>query len=83
MRTTNRPIFLNIASIRLPIPGIVSILHHISSVLLLAILPLLLWLFSGTMIRADAFVKLPYIRCLPAVKNRPARAVVDLSAPRA
>lgn len=68
MRTTNRPIFLNIASIRLPIPGIVSILHRISGVLLFASLPLLLWLFSGTLDRADAFESYRIFVAHPLVK---------------
>jgi len=55
MRTTNRPIFLDIISIRLPIPGIVSILHRISGVLLFISLPLLLWLLAGTLDNAAAF----------------------------
>ena len=54
MRTTNRPIFLDIISIRLPIPGIVSILHRISGVLLFISLPLLLWLLAGTLDNAAA-----------------------------
>ena len=68
MRTTNRPIFLNIVSIRLPIPGIVSILHRISGVLLFASLPLLLWLFSGTLNRADAFESYRAFVAYPLVK---------------
>ena len=55
MRTTNRPIFLDIISIRLPIPGIVSILHRISGVLLFISLPLLLWLLAGTLDNAAVF----------------------------
>ncbi|OAM26857.1 MULTISPECIES: succinate dehydrogenase, cytochrome b556 subunit [Eikenella] len=68
MRTTNRPIFLDILSIRLPIPGIVSILHRISGVLLFISLPLLLWLFSGTLNRADAFESYRAFVAHPLVK---------------
>lgn len=52
---TNRPVFLDLPSIRLPIPGIVSILHRISGVLLFVSLPLLLWLFAGTLGNAEAY----------------------------
>ena len=51
MQTKHRPVFLEIPNIRLPIPGIVSILHRISGVILFVSLPLLLCLllaFSAT-----------------------------------
>ncbi len=50
-----RPKFLELTSIRLPIPGIVSILHRISGVGLFLCLPLLLWLFAGTLSNQSAF----------------------------
>ena len=50
-----RPVFLDLPSIRLPIPGIVSILHRISGVALFISLPFLLCLFSGTLSREEAF----------------------------
>ena len=68
MRTTNRPIFLDIISIRLPIPGIVSILHRISGVLLFISLPLLLWLLAGTLDNAAAFESYHAFVAHPLVK---------------
>ena len=68
MRTTNRPIFLDIISIRLPIPGIVSILHRISGVLLFISLPLLLWLLAGTPDNAAAFESYRAFVAHPLVK---------------
>jgi len=68
MRTTNRPIFLDIISIRLPIPGIVSILHRISGVLLFISLPLLLWLLAGTLDNAAAFESYRAFVAHPLVK---------------
>ena len=68
MRTTNRPIFLDIISIRLPIPGIVSILHRISGVLLFISLPLLLWLLAGTLDNAAAFESYSAFVAHPLVK---------------
>ena len=50
-----RPKFLDVKSIRLPIPGIVSILHRISGVVLFVCLPLLLCLFAGTLSKESAF----------------------------
>ena len=50
-----RPKFLDVKSIRLPIPGIVSILHRISGVALFVCLPLLLCLFAGTLSKESAF----------------------------
>ena len=39
MPVKSRPVFLEIPNIRLPIPGIVSILHRISGVILFVMLP--------------------------------------------
>ncbi|WP_037588591.1 succinate dehydrogenase, cytochrome b556 subunit [Stenoxybacter acetivorans] len=50
-----RPKFLDIAKIRLSIPAIVSILHRASGVGLFIFLPLILWLFSGTLSDESAF----------------------------
>ncbi|HSD39736.1 MAG TPA: succinate dehydrogenase, cytochrome b556 subunit [Rhodocyclaceae bacterium] len=53
-----RPKHLNLMQIRLPLPGIVSILHRISGVGLFLCLPLLLWLFGsslGSRDELDAF----------------------------
>lgn len=50
-----RPKFLEVTSIRLPIPGIVSILHRISGVGIFICLPLVLWLFAGTLSKESDF----------------------------
>ncbi|OGI37125.1 MAG: succinate dehydrogenase, cytochrome b556 subunit [Candidatus Muproteobacteria bacterium RBG_16_64_10] len=42
-RNKNRPVFLNLARIRLPIGGVVSILHRASGVVLVLMLPPLLY----------------------------------------
>ena len=39
----NRPKHLALSQIRLPLPGLVSILHRVSGMLLFLVLPLLLW----------------------------------------
>jgi len=50
-----RPKNLDLTSIRLPLPGKVSILHRVSGVGLFLFLPVLLWLFSASLTSADTF----------------------------
>ncbi|NUE67222.1 succinate dehydrogenase, cytochrome b556 subunit [Snodgrassella sp. ESL0253] len=65
-----RPVYLDIHKIRLPIPGIVSIFHRFSGVALFICIPLLLWLFSGTLSHESAFntyhalVQNPLVKCV-------------------
>ncbi|HLF66576.1 MAG TPA: succinate dehydrogenase, cytochrome b556 subunit, partial [Gammaproteobacteria bacterium] len=42
MLNTNRPINLNLFTIRFPLPAIVSILHRVSGVFLFLLLPILM-----------------------------------------
>jgi succinate dehydrogenase / fumarate reductase, cytochrome b subunit len=49
MRREGRPVFLNLLQIRLPIPGVVSIAHRISGVLLFLAIPLFLLLFQRSL----------------------------------
>lgn len=44
--TNNRPKFLALYLIRLPLPALVSILHRISGLLIFLALPLLLWMLQ-------------------------------------
>ncbi|MRN37284.1 succinate dehydrogenase, cytochrome b556 subunit [Neisseria sp. N95_16] len=55
MSAKPRPVFLEIPNIRLPIPGIVSILHRVSGVVLFVALPVLLYLLSGTLSQESDF----------------------------
>ncbi|MBC7205603.1 MULTISPECIES: succinate dehydrogenase, cytochrome b556 subunit [Methyloversatilis] len=50
-----RPKHLQLTAIRLPLPGIVSILHRISGAGLFLCLPLLLWLFDASLGSPDTF----------------------------
>ena len=50
-----RPKNLDLATIRLPLAGKVSILHRISGVGLFLCLPLLLWLFSASLTSVESF----------------------------
>lgn len=38
-----RPVYLNLFKIKLPMPGLVSILHRVSGILIFLALPFLLW----------------------------------------
>ena len=49
MMNKNRPKHLALHKIKLPLPGLVSILHRISGALLFLALPLLLWLWQASL----------------------------------
>lgn len=68
MQTKQRPVFLEIPNIRLPIPGIVSILHRISGVMLFVSLPLLLCFLAGTLSRETDFETYRSVVANPLVK---------------
>jgi succinate dehydrogenase / fumarate reductase cytochrome b subunit len=51
-----RPKFLALHEIRLPLPGIVSILHRVSGVGLFLLLPFLLYLFDRSLGSPETFV---------------------------
>ena len=50
-----RPKNLNILTIRLPVPAIVSILHRISGIVLFLSIPLVLWGFNLSLSSAEDF----------------------------
>ena len=50
-----RPKHLNLLQIRLPLPGIVSIMHRASGAVLFLLLPFLLWLFQSSLQSESAF----------------------------
>jgi succinate dehydrogenase / fumarate reductase cytochrome b subunit len=49
MTSQGRPIFLDLTKIRLPVNALVSILHRVTGVLLIASIPLVLWLFERSL----------------------------------
>ncbi len=63
-----RPKNLDIFSIRLPLPGKVSILHRISGAGLFLLLPLLLWLFQASVTSAESFALFKTVAAHPFVK---------------
>ena len=59
MQTKKRPVYLDMPTIirHLPIPGIVSILHRASGVMLFLLLPVLLSLLAGSLSSGQAFAE--------------------------
>ena len=55
MTIKKRPKNLDLTTIRLPIPGKVSILHRVSGVGLFLCFPILLWLFSASLTSPETF----------------------------
>jgi succinate dehydrogenase / fumarate reductase cytochrome b subunit len=50
-----RPKNLDLPTIRLPLPGILSILHRISGAVLFLLLPVLLWLFQQSLASPETY----------------------------
>jgi succinate dehydrogenase / fumarate reductase cytochrome b subunit len=53
--TTNRPVFLDLWRIRLPVPGVVSILHRVSGVLMVLSIPVFTALFAQALSGPEGF----------------------------
>jgi succinate dehydrogenase / fumarate reductase, cytochrome b subunit len=66
--TKTRPKYLDPLRIRLPIPGLISILHRISGLGLFLFLPLLLWLFQSSLTSPDSYVRYRAAFANPLVK---------------
>ena len=66
-----RPKNLDLASIRLPLPGKVSILHRVSGVGLFLCLPFMLWLFAASVTSAETFATFKSV-----IASLPAKVVI-------
>lgn len=66
--TKTRPKFLNLGQIRLPLPGIVSILHRVSGAGLFLMLPLILWLFASSLGTPASFADFKGVVGNPLIK---------------
>lgn len=53
-----RPVYLNLAQIKLPLPALVSILHRISGMLLFLFIPFLLYLLQQSLGSPEKFTAL-------------------------
>lgn len=63
-----RPKYLALHQIRLPLPGIVSILHRISGILLFLALPGLLWLLQSSLYSMESYAALESLLRQPLFK---------------
>jgi succinate dehydrogenase / fumarate reductase, cytochrome b subunit len=68
MTIKKRPVNLDLTTIKLPLPGKVSILHRVSGVGLFLCIPLLLWLFGTSLASPDGFVAIKAIAGMFLVK---------------
>lgn len=66
--TKQRPKFLNLMEIKLPLPGVASILHRVSGVGLFLMLPLLICLLEMSLKSADSHQSLVLLVDHPVVK---------------
>lgn len=63
-----RPVYLNLFKIRLPLPGVVSIMHRASGALLFLLLPLLLYALQRSLASEQGFEAVRAWLQLPLVK---------------
>src|ERR1035437_5500119 len=63
-----RPKNLDLLTIRLPLPGILSILHRVSGATLFLLMPVFLWLFESSITYRDTFAVLRGFAANPLVK---------------
>ncbi len=63
-----RPVYLNLLRIKLPIPGIVSILHRVSGVVIFLGLPFLLYILHHSLISQNSFDHLQQVLAMPGNK---------------
>lgn len=63
-----RPKYLNLFTIRLPLPGFVSILHRVSGFGLFLCLPLLLWLLDNSLHSRTSFAQFQNVISNPLMK---------------
>ena len=64
-----RPVYLNLVAIRLPLPGIVSILHRVSgAALFLFAIPLVLWAVQASLASPESFAALQAAFAHPLAK---------------
>ncbi|MEW8625347.1 MAG: succinate dehydrogenase, cytochrome b556 subunit [Candidatus Thiodiazotropha sp.] len=66
--TKPRPVFLNLLKIRLPMAGIMSIIHRATGVLMVLSIPLLIYLFDLSLSGADGFATAKAILGMGLVK---------------
>ena len=68
MLPANRPVYLNLFRLHLPITGWVSILHRLSGALLFLLLPLMVWGFALALSNEAKFVRVAVYLGTPFAK---------------
>ena len=63
-----RPTYLNLFQIRLPVPGLVSIMHRVSGAVLFLLLPLLLYLLQMSLASPQTFAAFKSVFAHPLMK---------------
>jgi succinate dehydrogenase cytochrome b subunit len=64
-----RPVYLNLFAIRLPLPGLVSILHRASGALLFLVgIPALLWGVQASLASAETYARFQSVLATPLAK---------------
>ena len=58
MANNSRPVFLNLLQIRFPVTAIISVLHRVSGVLLILVLPMWLWLLQQALLSLESYLQL-------------------------
>ena len=64
----HRPKNLNLASIRLPIPALVSILHRATGALIFLLLPVMLWTFQRSLSSPEGYQQIAELGQHPLAK---------------
>ena len=67
-RAQNRPKNLDLTTIRLPMPALVSIMHRMSGAFLFFVLPLLLWIFQKSLAGQEGYQQVLTVFKHPLVK---------------
>ena len=68
MMIKKRPKHLALHKIKLPLPGLISILHRVSGLLLFVSLPLILWMFQASLRSIETYTQLINILQYPLSK---------------
>jgi len=63
-----RPKYLNLFEIRLPVPGLVSIMHRVTGAALFLLIPLLLYLLQQSLASQQSFAEFKALLAQPLMK---------------
>ena len=65
---TKRPVHLNLTKIRLPVGGVMSIIHRLTGVLMFLSIPLFIYLLDRSLISAQGFAEAAHLLHTPLGK---------------